>query len=86
MTVQDKKRLVEKISEALKLNQLDNTLTENGDTYVLTITLRDIPSDGIYHEHIRRIANTTNFRNMKVGQFNLIFIFDISEPTPIVPQ
>jgi len=84
MTVEDKKNLVKKISEALTLNKLENTLTENGDNYILAISLMDIPKDGVYHEHMRRIVNTTNFRFMKVGQFNLIFIFDISEPKPIV--
>jgi len=86
MTVADKKKLVEKISEFLKLNKLENTLTENGDNYILAISLIDIPKGGIYHEFVRRIVNTTNFRHMNIGQFNLIFIFDISEPTPIVPQ
>lgn len=86
MTVQDKKRLVEKISEALKLNKLENTLTENGDQYILAISLSDVPKDGIYHEHMRRIVNTANFTFMCIGVFNIIFKFDISEPNPIVPE
>ena len=84
MNKEDKMRLVNKISETLTLNKLENRLTENGDNYILAISQIDIPKDGLYHEHLRRIVNTTNFIAMKIGQFNLIFVFDISESAQIL--
>jgi len=78
-----KKRIIDRISESLSLNKLSNMLTENGDQYILSIRQSDIPS-GIEAVHMNRIVNTSTFVCMKIGQFNVIFVFDISEDPPIV--
>jgi len=78
-----KKRIIDRISESLSLNKLSNMLTENGDQYILSIRQSDIPG-GIEAVHMNRIINTSTFVCMKIGQFNVIFVFNIAEDPPIV--
>jgi hypothetical protein len=84
MKAEVKKRLVKRISERLSINKLDNLVTDNGDIQILSIRQTDIPKDGIVSEHMGNIVNTCNFICMKIGQFNIIFEFDVKDDIEIV--
>lgn len=75
MTLRDKKKaMIVNVSNSIIFS---HSLTYNdlADTAIIAIPLSQIPPDGLPARELR-ILMSDNLLEMKIGQFNLVFVYD----------